>query len=48
MTGAGFGGSIVALVPAERASRFTDDIVAAYSGTATARIGRAAAGACER
>jgi galactokinase len=48
MTGAGFGGSIVALVPAERASRFTDDVVASYSGTATARIARAAAGACER
>ena len=32
MTGAGFGGSIVALVPAERAPRFTTEIVEAYSG----------------
>jgi galactokinase len=47
MTGAGFGGSIVALVPAERARRFTDEIVAAYSGAATASVGNAAGGARE-
>jgi galactokinase len=47
MTGAGFGGSIVALVPSERAARFTDEIVAAYSGSATARVGVAAGGARE-
>jgi len=47
MTGAGFGGSIVALVPSEQAARFTDEIVAAYSGSATARVGVAAGGARE-
>ena len=47
MTGAGFGGSIVALVPAERAPRFTAEIVEAYSGAGTARVAAAAGGACE-
>jgi galactokinase len=47
MTGAGFGGSIVALVPDDRAQRFTEEIVAAYSGAGTARIGSAAGGARE-
>ena len=47
MTGAGFGGSIVALVPAERAPRFTTEIVEAYSGAGKARVAVAACGACE-
>ncbi len=47
MTGAGFGGSIVALVPAGRATGFTDEIVAAYSGAGAAWVGTAAGGACE-
>jgi galactokinase len=47
MTGAGFGGSIVALVPAERAPRFTTEIVEAYRGAGTARIAAAGGGACE-
>ena len=47
MTGAGFGGSIVALVPVERAPRFTTEIVGAYSGAAKARIATASGGACE-
>ena len=47
MTGAGFGGSIVALVPAERAPRFTAEIVEAYSGAGKARVAVAAGGARE-
>ena len=47
MTGAGFGGSIVALVPAEHAPRFTSEIVGAYSGAGKAWVATAAGGACE-
>jgi galactokinase len=47
MTGAGFGGSIVALVPVARAPGFTTEIVAAYGGTGTARVAVAAGGARE-
>jgi galactokinase len=47
MTGAGFGGSIVALVPVECARRFTIEIVRSYSGAGKARVAAAAGGACE-
>ena len=46
-TGAGFGGSIVALIPAERAPRFTAEIVEAYSGAGKTRVAVAAGGARE-
>jgi galactokinase len=46
MTGAGFGGSIVALVDRDRAGAFADEIVAAFPA-GTARISSAADGARE-
>jgi galactokinase len=47
MTGGGFGGSIVALIEAERARAVADDVVAAYGGRGTAWVTRAADGSRE-
>jgi galactokinase len=47
MTGAGFGGAIVALVETERAAAFAERVVAAYGPQGKAYVSRAADGARE-
>jgi galactokinase len=47
MTGAGFGGAIVALVATERAAAFAERVVAAYGPRGQAYVSRAADGARE-